>query len=228
VKASGARLTTSVRAKRPDAPRERTGAGRHGDQQEATRHIVDHNDERIDAGRRVKGVGEPHCRHGQPDRHRRGPGPASFTTISPTSVATRCPPTSARGWAGAASGIPMTSTMEVANGMNMRGKGALADSHSISAMAIAPPAAPATTTTDARMAPLLSVLPMILLIMGLLLRQERARPRTIPVVRKLSARVLYSTRLFGGARRSRTADLLNAIQALSQLSYGPVQMTDVG
>jgi hypothetical protein len=28
-------------------------------------------------------------------------------------------------------------------------------------------------------------------------------------------------RAFGGARRDRTADLLNAIQALSQLSYGP-------
>ena len=27
----------------------------------------------------------------------------------------------------------------------------------------------------------------------------------------------------GGARRDRTADLLNAIQALSQLSYGPVR-----
>ena len=27
--------------------------------------------------------------------------------------------------------------------------------------------------------------------------------------------------LFGGAERDRTADLLNAIQALSQLSYGP-------
>jgi hypothetical protein len=27
--------------------------------------------------------------------------------------------------------------------------------------------------------------------------------------------------VYGGARRSRTADLLNAIQALSQLSYGP-------
>ncbi len=27
--------------------------------------------------------------------------------------------------------------------------------------------------------------------------------------------------IFGGARRDRTADLLNAIQALSQLSYGP-------
>ncbi len=27
---------------------------------------------------------------------------------------------------------------------------------------------------------------------------------------------------FGGARRNRTADLLNAIQALSQLSYGPI------
>lgn len=27
--------------------------------------------------------------------------------------------------------------------------------------------------------------------------------------------------LIGGAKRNRTADLLNAIQALSQLSYGP-------
>ena len=27
---------------------------------------------------------------------------------------------------------------------------------------------------------------------------------------------------FGGAERDRTADLLNAIQALSQLSYSPV------
>jgi hypothetical protein len=26
---------------------------------------------------------------------------------------------------------------------------------------------------------------------------------------------------FGGARRNRTADLLHAMQALSQLSYGP-------
>ncbi len=31
----------------------------------------------------------------------------------------------------------------------------------------------------------------------------------------------YPLRGFGGARRDRTADLLNAIQALSQLSYGP-------
>jgi len=28
---------------------------------------------------------------------------------------------------------------------------------------------------------------------------------------------------FGGARRDRTADLVNAIHALSQLSYGPYQ-----
>ena len=27
---------------------------------------------------------------------------------------------------------------------------------------------------------------------------------------------------FGGAKRDRTADLLHAMQALSQLSYGPV------
>ncbi len=30
--------------------------------------------------------------------------------------------------------------------------------------------------------------------------------------------------LFGGARRDRTVDLLNAIQALSQLSYSPEQV----
>ena len=30
----------------------------------------------------------------------------------------------------------------------------------------------------------------------------------------------------GGAERDRTADLLNAIQALSQLSYGPVSPGD--
>jgi hypothetical protein len=31
------------------------------------------------------------------------------------------------------------------------------------------------------------------------------------------------SRLIGGARGSRTPDLLNAIQALSQLSYGPTR-----
>ena len=35
-------------------------------------------------------------------------------------------------------------------------------------------------------------------------------------------------RKFGGARRDRTADLLNAIQALSQLSYGPTLVRGVG
>ncbi len=29
---------------------------------------------------------------------------------------------------------------------------------------------------------------------------------------------------FGGAKRDRTADLLHAMQALSQLSYGPVRI----
>ena len=34
--------------------------------------------------------------------------------------------------------------------------------------------------------------------------------------------------IFGGARRNRTADLLNAIQALSQLSYGPTLAAGLG
>jgi hypothetical protein len=39
---------------------------------------------------------------------------------------------------------------------------------------------------------------------------------------------LYFNRVLGGARGSRTPDLLNAIQALSQLSYGPFQESGIG
>ena len=35
-----------------------------------------------------------------------------------------------------------------------------------------------------------------------------------------------SCKLYGGAERDRTVDLLNAIQALSQLSYSPTLTTD--
>jgi hypothetical protein len=51
---------------------------------------------------------------------------------------------SARGCAASISGDPMTNTIEVANGMSSKGKAARSDIDSISAMAIAPPAAPAT------------------------------------------------------------------------------------
>ncbi len=40
---------------------------------------------------------------------------------------------------------------------------------------------------------------------------EKGQLKRCPFIRKKD----------GGARRNRTADLLNAIQALSQLSYGP-------
>src|SRR5215471_13336291 len=40
------------------------------------------------------------------------PGPAIFTTNSPTKVATTCPPISGRGCAASISGEPMTSTIE--------------------------------------------------------------------------------------------------------------------
>ena len=36
-------------------------------------------------------------------------------------------------------------------------------------------------------------------------------------------KLVLRAKYYGGARRSRTADLLNAIQALSQLSYGPLR-----
>ncbi|HEX4826964.1 MAG TPA: hypothetical protein VFV12_01955, partial [Xanthobacteraceae bacterium] len=68
-----------------------------------------------------------------------------MTTNNPTTVATTCPPMSGRGCAASISGEPMTSTIEVANGTNMSGKAARSDNSSISAMATASPAAPATT-----------------------------------------------------------------------------------
>ena len=37
----------------------------------------------------------------------------------------------------------------------------------------------------------------------------------------LNCQISVFLRIFGGADRDRTDDLLNAIQALSQLSYGP-------
>jgi hypothetical protein len=48
-------------------------------------------------------------------------GRVSLTIASPTNVATTCPPISARGCAGSASGDPMTSAIEVANGMMASG-----------------------------------------------------------------------------------------------------------
>jgi hypothetical protein len=71
-----------------------------------------------------------------------GEGPASLSAMRPTTVQTKCPPTSARGWATSASGEPITATIEVANGTTIRGNAERVDRTSIRAMAAAPPAAP--------------------------------------------------------------------------------------
>ena len=47
-------------------------------------------------------------------------------------------------------------------------------------------------------------------------QSQSSQDKEKPASHNLECRFLY-----GGARRNRTADLLNAIQALSQLSYGP-------
>jgi hypothetical protein len=63
-----------------------------------------------------------------------------------------------------------------------------------------------------------------------LVRQDRvcpARPNAFPLHNVKHPRIpkgtanLFASRTAGGARRDRTDDLLNANQALSQLSYGP-------
>ena len=48
-------------------------------------------------------------------------GPASRNTTNPTRVAAMCPPIKAHGWADSASGNPITSKIEVANGMRTSG-----------------------------------------------------------------------------------------------------------
>ena len=57
----------------------------------------------------------------------------------------RWPPISARGCAGSALGEPNTTTIEVANRIDTSGNAVLAENASMLAMAMAPPAAPAST-----------------------------------------------------------------------------------
>ncbi len=52
-------------------------------------------------------------------------------------------------------------------------------------------------------------------------RHRGTGPPTAHILSLITSRRLVRLGKFGGARRNRTADLLNAIQALSQLSYGP-------
>ena len=56
---------------------------------------------------------------------------------------------------------------------------------------------------------------------GRVQKPPRNTPNT-PKKAKKESRNLSISRLFGGDKRDRTADLLNAIQALSQLSYTPI------
>ena len=49
-------------------------------------------------------------------------------------------------------------------------------------------------------------------------------PLTMNLSYKNKKPVLQPAYEIGGAKRDRTADLLNAIQALSQLSYNPIQV----
>src|SRR5262249_25010016 len=130
---------------------------RHRGEEKTPGHVVEHDDEGIDSGRRVKGLGEMHRHHRQADRQRRRehsrsrdfhhqqPDHRGHPPAAPHPSAPRAPPMSGRGCAASISGEPMTSTIEVANGTNMSGKAARSDNSSISAMATAPPAAPAMT-----------------------------------------------------------------------------------
>ena len=52
--------------------------------------------------------------------------------------------------------------------------------------------------------------------------KSASKKEKYPTYRKKKSRIHKNSRLYGGDKRDRTADLLNAIQALSQLSYTPI------
>ena len=52
--------------------------------------------------------------------------------------------------------------------------------------------------------------------------KNASKKEKYPTYRKKKSRIHKNSRLYGGDKRDRTADLLNAIQALSQLSYTPI------
>ena len=54
-------------------------------------------------------------------------------------------------------------------------------------------------------------------------RQERGRGLSVAPGKARQPRDMLAAKMFGGAEGNRTLDLLNAIQALSQLSYGPMR-----
>jgi hypothetical protein len=65
-------------------------------------------------------------------------------------------------------------------------------------------------------------LPTVYLVQQLkLLQMRRAQNQNGPLRQKQAALGVNPKVLFGGAREDRTHDLLNAIQALSHLSYDP-------
>src|SRR5690348_3159104 len=66
-----------------------------------------------------------------------------MSATSPTTADRICPPTSARGRAGAASGEPVTRTIEVANGIYSSGNLVCIDNKHMTPIATEPPAAPA-------------------------------------------------------------------------------------
>ncbi len=56
-----------------------------------------------------------------------------------------------------------------------------------------------------------------------LLKRIPYRKKNSHLVGETKVRIIFS----GGARRDRTADLYNAIVALSQLSYDPIELSDL-
>ena len=58
----------------------------------------------------------------------------------------------------------------------------------------------------------------------MLYKNERGKPWKVRKAKEKTQNPTISGRKSGGDKRDRTADLLNAIQALSQLSYTPKQI----
>jgi hypothetical protein len=141
----GASRDEVVPGKGEQCEQQRAGANRH--EQKTPRHVVDDHDKRIDSGRRMKRAGQMHRDHGQTDRRGRGPRDRS-AKLDDQEANQRgdevAADQSARLCRLSPFGDPNTVTIEVANGIATNGNAAVAENTSMLAIAMAPPAAPAS------------------------------------------------------------------------------------
>jgi hypothetical protein len=137
----GASRDEIVPGKGEQREQQRTDADWHD--QKAPGHVVGDHDQRIDSGRGVRRAGQVHRDHRHTNRQRRGPWRRS-AQLDDQQANQSGEEVAADEGARLCRLCPSTVTIEVANGIATSGNAVVMESASMLAIAIAPPAAPAS------------------------------------------------------------------------------------